>query len=819
MATVQLAARPRVEDPPASLSGTITDAGTATPVPGAQVYFPDLHRGAVSDRNGHYAIHDLPTARILVQVSMVGYATLTRMVNLSGAQVLDLSLAASVTEMDEVVVTGTSKATELRKNPVPTTLVGRQFLREDPSSNLFVLLAKVPGVSVATTGPNVAKPYLRGLGGSRTLTLFDGIRQEGQQWGEEHGVEVDKFAVDRVEVVKGPASLMYGSDAMAGVVNLLPAPPVPAGTFNGAALAGYATNNKAVSASVNVDGNNGKYVFGGRASGFMAGNYTNRFDGRVYGTKNQEQDLSAYLGIHRPWGFARLAVSLYDNRQEVPDGSRDSLSRSFTYQVDEADTLRPIAGNSLLNSYRIAPLHQRVQFYRAYATGSVNLGDHRLTAKLGIERSVRREYVHPQHPDVPGLQLGLTTVPFDLKVHLAERGGWETTAGLNGMWQLNDASQGTEFLIPDYRSSDIGPFVHAAKMFGKFALSGGLRYDLRDFHSQAMYTLPDPDTGFDAYVGESTDDPDATAQFNAHHHTFQGVSGSLGTAWSLNERMTLKANIGRGYRAPNAAESAASGVHPGAGLMQLGDADLKPEFNLQEDLGFFHEGTHVSVGLEVFHNRIGNYIYNAKLASVLGGDSLYAQAGEGIPVYKYAQTAARLFGGEISVDVHPHPLDRLHIENTLSLVYGENLGGGGLQPSDSTRYLPMMPPLHTTTEVRYEVPRPMKGSEKLYIKFGVQVFAAQDRYYAAFGTETRTPGYVLLDAGMGFNVVDRSGRVLCTLTLLANNLADIGYQNHLDRLKYLEDDPGNGTGRNGIHGMGRNFSLQVLVPFNLKGRP
>lgn len=800
----------------ASLSGTVTDARSGQTIPGAEVYFPDLHVGAATDLNGHYAIKGLPAAKLLIKVSMMGYAVITETVDLSADTTRDFVLSESVTEMTEVVVTGTSKATELKRDPVPTTLVGRRFLRENPSTNVIDALAKVPGISAVSTGPNISKPYIRGLGGNRVLTLFDGIRQEGQQWGEEHGVEVDQFLIDRVEVVKGPASLMYGSDALAGVVNLLPARPVPAGRLNGSALVGYATNNKGLAASVNVDGNNGRLIYGGRASAKAASNYKNRYDGRVYGTKYQEKDLSAYLGINRSWGYAHLHASLYDNLQEVPDGSRDSLTRRFTYPVNEADTLRPIVDDHVLNSYAIATVHQRVQFYRAYGSGSFNIGQDRITAKLGLERSIRREYNHPQHPDMPGLYLMLNTVPFDLKYHFAAHEGWEATAGLNGMYQVNDAGRGTELLIPSYQDLDIGPFVHLKKAAGKVDISGGLRYDVRNFMSEAMYTRPDPATGFYMDAGEALDDTSVVKQFDSYSHAFSGVSGSMGMAWNFNDRLTLKANIGRGYRAPNAAEITSKGVHPGTGLMQLGDENLKPEFNLQEDLGFFYNGTHVSVSAEVFHNRIGNYVYNEKLMAVAGGDSLFMQDGQAFPVFKFTQTTARLYGGELSVDVHPHPLDRLHFENSLSFVLAGNEGGNGAIITDSTRYLPLIPPLHTNSELRYGLAKPVGFLANGFVKFGVQVFAAQHRFYGAYGTETATQGYTLLDAGFGADVVNKAGRTLFSFTVLGSNLANVAYQSNMDRLKYMDNYPVNGTGRSGIYGMGRNISLRIKVPFNLK---
>src|SRR5690606_28406994 len=210
--------------------------------------------------------------------------------------------------------------------------------------------------------------------------------------------------------------------------------------------------------------------------------------------------------------------------------------------------------------------------------------------------------------------------------------------------------------------------------------------------------------------------------------SFSGVSGGLGAAWNLNARTTLKAHVGRGYRAPNAVESTARGVHAGAGVMQLGDADLKPEFNLQEDLGLFYQGTHVTASVEVFHNLASNYIYNEKLVSAAGGDSLLVQHGQSLPVFKFRQTAARSYGGEVSLDIHRHPLHRSHFEQSLSVVRAVNGVGGGATISDRTRLPPLIRPQHLVSELNYELRKRVGGFHHLFVKVGTQVDWAQDRY-------------------------------------------------------------------------------------------
>ena len=216
-----------------SLTGMVKDA-KGGPLPGAVVRIPDLQIGTSTDDSGRYKIPDVPQGTYLVSASLIGYAEQSRRVTInSNSAAANFTLSESALEQQEVVVTGQSKATEIRRSPVPIVAINNQYLKENLSTNAIDAIAKIPGVTEVTTGPNVSKPFIRGLGYNRVLTLYDGMRQEGQQWGDEHGIEVDEYNIDRVEVIKGPASLIYGSDALAGVVNLIPTPPAPEGKNGG----------------------------------------------------------------------------------------------------------------------------------------------------------------------------------------------------------------------------------------------------------------------------------------------------------------------------------------------------------------------------------------------------------------------------------------------------------------------------------------------------------------------------------------------------------------------------------------------------------
>ena len=799
-----------------TLNGCIKSKHNHEVLPGTLIYFPDLKSGVISDAEGKYSVKKLPKIKTVVQVKLLGYKTIVSEVDLSITQQLDFEMEESVVEADEIVVTGTSHSTELKRNPVSIVSVDSKYLSESAATNIIDAISKVPGVSALNTGPNISKPYIRGLGYNRILTLFDGIRQDGQQWGDEHGIEVDQFLIDRIEVVKGPASLIYGSDALAGVVNLIPARTTPEGLIKGSFSNNYQTNNKQFASSLALAGNTKGFVWGMRASKKQASTYKNKYDENVFGTKYNETDLNAYLGVNKSWGYSRINFLMYDNLQEVPDGSRDSSSRKFVKQITEADTFRPIVSNAELNNYNIGLIHQHIQHLRVYTDNHFIIGKSHIDLKLGAQQSKRAEFSHPEYAEIAGLNLLLNTLNYDLKYHFPEVKELEATIGINGMFQQNKNVKATEFVIPNHSLMDFGPFVFVKKTFKKIDIAGGARYDFRSFKNDALYTSYARDSRFETETAFNPNDTILTKHFDSYTHTFSGFSGSLGATYTINKALSLKFNIARGYRAPNISEISAKGVHPGTGFQQLGNANFKPEFSLQEDAGLLLNSEHISGSIELFNNNIDNYIYNEKILSLKGGDSIFTESGISYQVFKFRQTKVQLYGGEFSFDIHPHPLDWLHFENTASLIYAVNLGGNGALITDSTKYLPTIPPLHTNSELRADVNKKIACFNNIYFKIGLQYYATQNRYYSAYRTETRTIGYTLLDIGTGFDITTKKGRTICSAMLSVNNLTDEAYQSNMSRLKYFDNYPNNSTGRSGIYNMGRSINFKLSIPFDVK---
>jgi iron complex outermembrane receptor protein len=326
-----------------------------------------------------------------------------------------------------------------------------------------------------------------------------------------------------------------------------------------------------------------------------------------------------------------------------------------------------------------------------------------------------------------------------------------------------------------------------------------------------MFTGINPCTGFEMQVNS----PDSMLVFSNANKTFSGISGSMGATYNFTGEISVKANISRGFRAPNVSEISANGVHPGTGIYQIGNLD-KPEFSLQQDLGLFFNFGHVNGSVELFNNNISNYIFNQKLLNYTGNDSVTTR---GSQTYQFRQSNARLFGGEASFDIHPHPIEWLHFQNSISVIFAANKGGNGAQINDRSKYLPFIPPIHFHSELRADVKRKFHHFSSIYVMIGMDQYAAQNRAYLVDNTETPTPGYTLISAGVGSDILNHSGKKLFNIQISGSNITDVAYQSHLSRLKYMDfyidktGQPVNSSGLgNGIYNMGRNISFKINIP-------
>ena len=677
--------------------------------------------------------------------------------------------------LNEITVTGLTGESRLHEMPAPVSVVTQRELESQASTNIIDAIAHQPGVSQVTTGSGISKPVIRGLGYNRVAVVNDGIRQEGQQWGDEHGIEIDPHAVGSVEILKGPASLMYGSDAMAGVLIFKPWRVQPQGTMGANLSTGYQTNNGLFDYSVNFAGNRQGFVWDARWSQKLAHAYKNRYDGYVPGSQFQEKAARMLLGVNRSWGHSHLILSYYHLTPGVIEGERDPETGELEH-----------AGGSLKTYGRTLPF-QQVYHYKAVWDNAITLAGGELKTLVGYQQNQRKEFEESRTEY--GLYFQLHTLNYDIRYVLDDVAGWKVAVGAGGMYQRS-MNKGEEYLIPAYRLFDVGAFATASRQVGQFHLTGGVRADRRQLHSEAL-----TDEGEERF-----------ANFGRRFH---GVSASVGAVWNLSERMNLRANISQGFRAPNMSELGSNGEHEGTARYEVGATGLKPERSWQADLGFDYNGKFLSAQVALFANRINNYIFLQRMAQADGSPVMQpTDEGDYVAVYSYRAGDARLLGFEALADFHP--IHQLHFENTFSMVDAQQL-----HQSREMKYLPLTPAPKWSSELKYELFHDMRTITNSYVAVELECHLRQSHYFRAYGTETATPSYTLLNISAGTDVLSHGGRRVASLYLSVNNLFDRGYQDHLSRLKYMDENAL--TGRCGVYNMGRNIALRVVVPIDVKG--
>lgn len=742
--------------------GKITDAQTQYPLPGATVSIPDLRTSVLTGKDGEFTFKNLPTrGRFLVQISYVGYRSLTKSIDFSNPGSLDFALQPSVIEGREVVITGSASSSDNRKNSTSVSTVSKAELLYHPSTNLIDALSRVPGVSQITTGAGISKPVIRGLSSNRVVTVNNGVKQQGQQWGDEHGVEIDQYSADHVEILKGPASLMYGSDALGGVINILDGLPAPDGTLRGEFLTNYATNNGLTGSSLMLQGNENGLVYKVRGSYKNAYSYKTPIE-YVPNSGFNETNFEGQIGLNKKWGYAHLDASSFRTNLGFYEPTRNDAG-----QLVDGD------GNTFSDAQNkdrtLAYPKQDVRHYKIALNSNILLGEGSLKAILGYQHNLRREL--ETAGEDPALFLNSYTYSYDLKYSFKEVNGWAPVLGVSGEYIHSLNTAGEEQLIPDYDTQAFGTFAYVKKTWDNDTFNAGIRFDYRKMTGKA-------------FSGDS--------EFNTFANKFSHITGALGYTHEFNEALSFKANAGSAFRAPNVAELASNGVHEGVFRYEIGNPNLKPEQSYQFDASFDFQNQYVDASLGGYANFINNYIYYST-----SGESRLINDRE-YPVYNFVQDKAFLRGVEASLTLHP--VSFIHFENSFTYTRATN--------QTTKESLPFIPAAALRNELRFE-PK-IAGTSHSYFSVGIDNFWKQSKIDSF---ESASSGYTLLNAAIG-TTLKLSKNQDITIYAAGKNLLDKAYYDHLSRFKpgrLSDEDP-----TLGIYNMGRNITFGITLPFTIK---
>ncbi len=704
------------------LSGHITDKSDNTPLVGANIYFPELSRGVVSDANGNYEIYKLPKGELLVTFSFIGYKKEIRKINISGTnQKLDVALSPIVVQGEEVVISGNFTGSQ-HVSTVKISALESKTLLQVASPSFVEAITSIPGVDMISKGPGIGTPVIRGLSTSNVLFLNNGVAMQNFQFSENHPYIVDESGVGRVEVLKGPASLLYGSGAVAGIINIIPKAPLPEGRIEGDAVLKYYSNTQGLSGNMGVRGTNHNIVWGLRANMNSNKDYVDGNGHQVANSRFNTNSIKANAGIINKLGSFRLFTEYSQNKlgltvppsiKKVKDNERKN---SIWYQ-DLSNLL----------------VHSKNKFW---------IGGIKTDVDLAWQQNHRQLLTDEDMPFLTAVDMMLNTLSYSARTIIPIKGSFKLSTGLQGMWQNNKNNEAPDHVLPNATINEVSAFALGQYQTEKLNIESGLRYT---FYS---VSVPEqPKSSFEYPL------------MGALSKQYSNVSFSLGATYHLTEQFLLRANVASAFRSPNLAELTQDGVH--GTRYEKGNPDLKTQRNTEADLGLHLHTVHTTLDVSGFYNLVNNYIYLSP--SVDTTDS-------GVPIYYYQQDRATLFGGEAKLHIHPHPLHWLHILADWSYVVGEKTSGG---------YLPFIPTQKFRFELKVKKDK-WKAFRNSYVKLGTDIALAQNKP-AQF--ETATDSYWLLDAGIGSDIV--VGKQLVNISINGNNLLNKTYQDHLSTLKPL----------------------------------
>src|SRR5438094_3691488 len=653
-----------------TLSGRVVDRDGHA-VAGATVVVVELHRVALTQTDGQFRFPDMPAGSYTVTVRRLGFAPLARQVSVAASTTLDLTLERTSVWVEPVTVTATRAPLDVFSSPLPTEALSEDRLRRAQSVSLAHALAELPGINALSTGQQIGKPVIRGLAGPRVLVLEDGSRLEDYSWSDEDGPSVDARLAQRAQVTRGPASVLYGSDALGGVVNVIPAdlPDANGGpkfTHTGFEVSG-ASNNAELEGAARVEG----------ASGSLGW--------RLFGIGRFASNLHTPAGELDNTGFNALSGEAAIGTR----GARSATTLRYTRYGGEFKLLEaegPAGGEEGGPERKLSD--DRVQFAGDYLVGGVRLETKAQWQRHSlIEVSDTGTSSSGAPLEGTAFDLLLNTLTVDVLGHHTAGPRARGTVGVSALYQAND-TRGRIPLVPDARARAGALFAFEELALGRVSVVAGGRVDVRRLTADANPLL-----------GLSDQSRDYTAW-----------SGTAGLVYRPVADLSLTANVGRAWRAPTLFELFSNGEHLGEARYEIGDARLRPEAGTDVDVGVRWQSERVHVELAVYRNAIGRFIYITPTDSFVHTSSV-----DSLRVYRYVQADARMVGGEAAIEVAVAPPLTLHAR--ADAVRGTNETAG--EP------LPLVPPARGA--IGAELHRGFGGVDRSYVGAEVEIATRQTR--------------------------------------------------------------------------------------------
>lgn len=693
-------------------------------------------------------------------------------------------------ELEEVIVTDQSEKRSKKEASLNVETVNSNFIQRNLGGSLMQSLQRIPGVKTISIGSGGAKPLIRGLSFNQVIVVENGIKHEGQQWGADHGLEIDQYAVNRVEIIKGPSSFIYGSDAIGGAINIKPVPFPKKNTLGGTVDFTVKSNNQQVGSSLNLFGRNENWFFDTRITSSDYGDY------RVPTAVVQVYNYTVPLYKNHLRNTAGREMNWHASTGFVGDKFKSVFYFSSIYSKSgffaNAHGLEPrnvdLELHDKSNRDILMPF-QEVTHTKISNTTSFHFGNHEFQTQLGFQKNFRREWSHyVNHGYMPPIYPVDMYAPQDLERQYDKDvfsgsikdeflvGKHQITVGLNGEQQQNEIN-GWSFLIPAFDQFTTGAFAYdKIQLNDLWILHGAVRLDYGRIKMK-QYT--------DWFESDVTQNGQTVQEYLKRSEdltkTFNSFTWSAGVNYNPG-KVSFKANAGTSFRMPIAKELASNGVNYHYFRFEKGNPDLDAERSYQLDLGIDWQESKWSLQLSPFFNYFPNFIY---LNPTSKHDIYY---GAGNQVFEYQQSRVMRYGGELQAKYQF--LENLSGEILAEYLYSEQLSG-----SKKGYTLPFSPPASVLFGINYNPEiKYLKGT---YFSIDYRFTAQQNQIVPP---EKKTASSQVFNLGLGTQL--QTGKQNFMVSLQIQNLFNTKYLNHTSFYRLIE-----------LPEMGRNIILSVKVPF------
>lgn len=623
------------------ITGVVRDAQTQKAITGVVVSVPSFQIQVRSDAQGMFTLPvGWPDQQVL-RLRHPDYQILDTVLD-GSSKGFDFQMRIGHMTTEEVTVSG-QQVSSRAKNTVPIEVRSFQDLQLSGGMQIAELLTKIPGVYASTLGNGIAKPVIRGMQGMRVVTLINGLRLEGQQWGGDHGLGIGELGLGTAEVIKGPASVLYGADALGGVIYLVDEPYARIGQQTLDLQQKWNQNTNGTTSSILYKKSEGNKRL------LVAGSYANHADFQLpnglYAKNSRFHEWvgKASYSWFKPNQIHQFRYAYNNTVVGIPGHTHDSLATPLSFQVATQARRYSLPAQFFTNqllSYE----------YKRFWLG------HEFQLLVGQTHNRLVEY--DEKVTKPFMEMDLLNSIYQAK-WTRKWAGQQLIIGAAGMLQFNlNAPIAADQLLPDAFTFDQGIFaLYKIELSPKQMLQIGLRQDVR-------------------WIETRSDSLSLQKRYASPNL-------SAGWAWQANQTLRNRFNFSTGFRAPHLSELLANGFHHGALRYEIGDSSLVPERSLQLDWATELTSEHGSLSINPYHAWVQDFIYIQPSGNTI----------DGIPVFTYEQLdLGRLYGLDLSAHYHPHWLHNLHWEGGFSYIQFKS-------PQDSA--ISLLPPTRLQNELKY----------------------------------------------------------------------------------------------------------------------